>query len=148
MFRSLLLLSGLLLVLSLPVISQTIGPAYTQPPLVGIVTFMEPHGQFYMNIGDVDQLYRCASVLIVREGEVIGKAQVIRVNRLDSIGQLLPEYQGLRLEAGDYTVITDNPIPATPPTDWPYMEPDDSQQAGEFLVILAAIYAIGSGFAH
>ena len=133
-----------MLAVALPATTEPISPVMLQPPLQGIVTLIEPHGQFYINIGSSDQLYSGALLQITRDGVVIGQAKVIKVGRLDAIGQLQPGYQGLRLLTGDYATVTANPIPSTPPKHLPYMEPNLSQRDAETLVALLALFGLGS----
>ncbi|HEY3377400.1 MAG TPA: hypothetical protein VGL77_07880 [Armatimonadota bacterium] len=114
-------------------------------PIQGVATIIEPGGQFYTNLGDKAQLYRGAMLRVVRDGQEIARAKVLKVDRLDSIAQLLPPYQGLLLEAGDTVQVVQNPVPATPrhrlPSNEPTLTRDD-----DLLVILLTLFAVGTAF--
>ena len=112
------------------------------PPQQGVVTVVATYGQFYTNVGARENLCAGAEMLLVRGGNVIARARVIKVNILDSIAELLPEYRVLVPEAGDVVIVQSNPTQpvgarrsrneplqnlATPTTCRPYLpaiEPD------------------------
>lgn len=112
--------------------------------LRGVVTIVEPNGQFYTNIGSKDQLFSQARVRVTRRGIVIGEASVIRVNRLDSIANLDMLYRGVLLQAGDIVQVVSNPIPEMAPAGLPEIEPVIDFRDQEALLTLLVLIGIGS----
>ncbi|HEX2948894.1 MAG TPA: hypothetical protein VHV83_04910 [Armatimonadota bacterium] len=115
----------------------------TQPPIRGIVTFIEPHGQFYINIGSKEQLYKGATLRIFRDDCEIAHATVIKVNMLDAIAQLGPEQMGVLLQSSDLVLVDFNPIPAKPPSGLPKIEPNPSMN--DYDIVYGALFLLGIG---
>ena len=101
--------------------AAAIAPMVIVRPLRGIVTLVEPYGQFYTNVGAKESLCNGAEILVVRGGAVVAHAQVIKVNVLDSIAELLPEYRMLLPESGDVVVVQCNPT-----------QPSKTRNAGKY----------------
>lgn len=76
-----------------------------QPPLVGIATIIAPCGQFYLNVGAKEDVRLGAELTITRAGCILGRACVVKVDVLDSIAQLYPESQHLRVIPGDVVLV-------------------------------------------
>ena len=84
-------------------------------PLKGAVTVVEPNGEFFTDLGAIDQLPRGEMLTVYHNGLAVAQAQVVKVNRLDSIAQLEKAYRSLVLEPGDLVVVqTNQTAPATP----------------------------------
>lgn len=139
------LISCALLLCSVAVLAQI---PCIQPPFRGVVTIVEPEGQFYVNAGTKDQLATGALLRIYRDGCFMGVAELRKVNRLDAIAQVLPPYAGLRLHPGDGVEVVCTPLPPTPRTALPAIEPNDSQRDRETLATLLIVYAVGAALVH
>ena len=130
--------------------------AVAPQPLRGIVTVTAPYGQFYTNIGARERLCAGAEILLVRGGVVIARARILKVNQLDSIAQLAPEFPAVIPQTGDVVVVQVNPQRPTvrrltPPDYWgtvprncrppelPAIEPDMDFRDLELTYTLAAI---------
>lgn len=87
---------------------QTLVPMSATPPICGTVTIIATCGQFYTNLGKREQLCNGADMLVVRYGIVIGRARVLKVNEMDSIAVLLPEYTSVMPISGDSVVVQYN----------------------------------------
>lgn len=149
-------------------LTACLGAAFAQvvavapQPLRGLVTITAPYGQFYTNIGARERLCSGAEILLVRGGVAIARAQILKVNGLDSIAQLAPEFPAVIPQTGDVVVVQVNPMRPTvghrtPPDYWgtaprncrppelPAMEPDMSFRDIEpfyTLVVIAGIVDI------
>lgn len=86
-------------------------PLVAVDPLHGVVTVVKSAGVFYTNLGSSDTLMRRALVLILRNGAVLGQAQILKVTSLDSIAQLTPDSEKLIVQPGDIVVVLYNPCP-------------------------------------
>ncbi|MHB0936723.1 MAG: hypothetical protein ACYC6A_10070 [Armatimonadota bacterium] len=133
------------------------GPVVVAPqPLRGIVTVTAPYGQFYTNLGARERLCAGAEILLVRGGVAIARARILKVNQLDSIAQLAPEFPAVIPQTGDVAVVQVNPQRPTvgrltPPDYWgtvprncrppelPAIEPDMDFRDLELTYTLAAI---------
>lgn len=143
-------------------LAACLGAAFAQAPVVapqplrGMVTVVAPYGQFYTNLGARERLCAGAEILLVRGGAVIARAQILKVNQLDSIAQLAPEYPAVIPQTGDVVVVQVNPLQPTvgrrtPPDYWgavprdckppelPAIEPDMDFRDLELTYTLAAI---------
>jgi hypothetical protein len=133
-------------ILGLPVFAHAPTPATPPVPCqaaaTGIVTFVEPDGQFYTTLGSADQVYKHAQVQIYRDYQPIAQADILQVNRLDSIGELTSPYRGFRLQTGDTLAVITNPLPSSPRKELPDLEPNPGQRDGETLVALTALLII------
>lgn len=117
--RSLVFCALAAVVAALPAFStQPDGPSLTPSavtPLHGVVTFIESHAQFYIDLGSADQMPNGEMLTVCHDGVAIAQAQVIKVNTLDSIAELMPENRSLVLEAGDAVVVqTITPVGVMP----------------------------------
>jgi hypothetical protein len=145
----LILLIGLSCLFCVPALAQTatpatptIAPMVMEAPLRGIVTVGGGDGCFNSSIGQVDYVNLGAEVIILRGNMIIGRGQVIRLNRLDSVVKLFPEFGAARVLTGDTVLVRYNP-PAAVECDLPlgedFMEPDKDIVA---VFTLAVIYGI------
>ena len=137
-------LCALLWLAAMPLYAQEALPPPINASICGIVTIMQPDGQFYTDVGRDSQLYNGAGLRIFRDGVEIARAKVVHVGRLDSIANLLAPYRGTPLQAGDAVLVYDNPVPLTPPKSLPCMQPDPSMRRqetsfGAFLIVAAAL---------
>lgn len=83
--------------------------AALEPPVRGIVTITASYGQFYTNLGAKERLCPGAELLILRPGGLLARARVLKVNMLDSIAQLAPEFSAVIPQAGDAVAVQFNP---------------------------------------
>ena len=87
-------------------------PSSSAISLTGAVTLVEAQGKFYTDIGAVDQLPRGAMLTVYHNGIAVAQAQIIQVDRLDSIAQLTKAYRSLVLKLGDKVVAQVNHSPS------------------------------------
>lgn len=145
-----ILLLAICLLIAIPVFAATNAPAAPttapamdmQPPLRGCVTVQETRGQFYIDLGSRDQLYKGSEVLVLRGNYVLGRAKIVKVDELDSIAQLLPESNKARILAGDAVVVQFNPVPAKFSNRMPDSEPNLSQREAETLATVVILGAL------
>ncbi len=84
-------------------------PMLSVLPQQGIVTIVASYGQFYTNLGAKERLCPGAALLVLRDGAVIARARVLKVNMLDSIAELLPAFGAVVPQAGDKLLVEFNP---------------------------------------
>lgn len=137
--RIVVMLCALTVLTALPVCAQVI----VQAPQRGIVTAVEPNGQFYTTLGSLDQIFPGTTIRIRRDGFVISQVPLIAINRMDSIGQLPKGLLGFRLRAGDIVEVVTNPAPNEVPRTLPAIEPDPDMRDREILFTLLILFGIG-----
>ena len=129
----------------LPFCAQAqLAPAAPYPSLQGIVTFSQPNGQFYTTISSYDQIKAGAEVNVLRNGQLLARAKLVKVDRMNSIATLRQEYLGLRVQTGDRVVVTATPNPLRPTKKLPEIEPSLSQHEGDFFGIALFAFILGS----
>ena len=116
--------------------------APTTTPLSGRVTIVQPHWQFYTNLGAHEQVHVGAMLQLQRDGVVIGTARVLKVNYLDSIAELATDTQRILPQAGDVVILQTNPPDTARPGQIPWIEPNLSMTAQERDAVLVALIAL------
>jgi hypothetical protein len=127
---------------ALPILALAQAPA--SYALRGTVTIVQPHWQFYTNLGAREQIEPGAMLRIVRDGVVIGTARVFKVSPLDSLAELTPQSPRVLLQAGDNVLVQSNPVVISPSGRLPWIEPnlDMSQFERDALAVVLIAIAI------
>ncbi len=117
----------------------------TNPPLRGVVTVPGENGAFSLNLGADDGLHNKAELLIIRDGNVLGKAKVYEIGDLDAQAKMIGDDAKIAPQIGDAVLVQYNPQPKAPCKLMRHItqEPDMSQRRGKFFVALLTLLAIG-----
>lgn len=148
------LLMCLLGLLALPVLAQddcaacvpneggaSIAPMVMTQPLKGVVTIVEANGRFYVNLGAVNGMRPGAELLLSRNGSVLGKADVLRVDHLDALVALDRLNSDICVATGDTVVVQYNPDPL--PKRGKPLYNQNNEKEGEELLTIFTLLAIG-----
>lgn len=84
-------------------------PLVTTLPVKGIVTVVGEAGRFYLNIGSEEQVNPGAELLLLHEGNVVGRAKVIEVGWLDALAAVKPGTSPAVVRTGDTVLVEFNP---------------------------------------
>ena len=78
------------------------------PVMNGHVTIVATYGQFYTDLGAKERLCPGAEIVLARAGVIIARATVLKVDVLDSIAQLAPEFPSVVPQPGDAVLVFSN----------------------------------------
>jgi hypothetical protein len=127
-------------------VSPKIDPMVLEAPLRGAVTLIGEDRLFNINLGTNEQIHPDAELLILRDGFVLGRAKVLRVNGVDAVAQLKKDSRSVRLVSGDTVLVQYNPSSGRNHGPLPSYEPGDGGKKSEWFFTLALIAFVGLSF--